>query len=135
MSAGDYMRYLRARKGGPTPQEIEEATGVPSGAYRQIEQRYRAIGSEEDLTRLAEYFGVGLDDLTSRIEWSRKALSAALVEAVERDSAIELHLRSGHAVSGKVQWSDLGATLLRRQDGSTVVVQRHIVDRWQLSEA
>jgi hypothetical protein len=42
MSTSDYLRYLRAVKGGPTPQDIETATGVPAGAYRQIEQRYRA---------------------------------------------------------------------------------------------
>jgi len=132
MSTSDYLRYLRAVKGGPTPQDIETATGVPAGAYRQIEQRYRAQGTEEQLASLAAYFEVPAEDLTSRLEWTRKALSAALVEAAEQDAPIQLALRSGQMVTGKVQWSDLGAALLQMEDGQEVVVQRHMVDRWQI---
>ena len=132
MSAGDYLRYLRAVKGGPTPQDIEQATGVAAGAYRQIEQRYRAMGTEEELASLAAYFEVPAEELTGRVEWTRKALSAALVEAVEMDAPIRLELRSGHQWTGKVQWSDLGAALLQLEDGQEVVVQRHMVDRWQI---
>jgi transcriptional regulator with XRE-family HTH domain len=135
MSANDYLRYLRAVKGGPTPQDIEIATGVPAGAYRQIEQRYRAMGSEEELASLAGYFGVPVEELIGRVEWTRKALSAALVEAIELDAPIRLELRSGHQVTGKVQWSDLGAALLQLEDGQEVVVQRHMVDRWQIVRA
>ena len=56
MSTGDYVRQLRAVKGGPTPLEVEEGAGLTPGTYRQLEQRYRAIGSEEDLAKLAEFF-------------------------------------------------------------------------------
>jgi len=132
MSTGDYLRYLRAVKGGPTPQHIEEATGVKAGDYRQIEQRYRAMGSEEELAKLAAYYEVPVEEMTSRVEWTRKALSAALVEAVEQDAPIRLELRNGHAVTGKVQWSDLGAALLLNDAGQEIVVQRHTVDRWQI---
>jgi transcriptional regulator with XRE-family HTH domain len=135
MSAGDYLRYLRATKGGPTPQDIQKATGVPAGNYRQIEQRYRATGSEEELASLAAYFEVPAEELIGRVEWTRKALSAALVEAIEQDAPIRLELRSGQTVTGKVQWSDLGAALLQLADGQEIVVQRHIVDRWQIVEA
>jgi transcriptional regulator with XRE-family HTH domain len=135
MSTGDYVRYLRAMKGGPTPQDIEQATGVAAGNYRQIEQRYRAMGSAEELASLAGYFEVPADELTGRLEWTRKGLSAALVEAVEMDAPIRLELRSGHNVTGKVLWSDLGAALIQRDDGREVVVQRHMVDRWQIVEA
>jgi transcriptional regulator with XRE-family HTH domain len=132
MSAGDYLRYLRAVTGAPTPQDIEQATGVKAGDYRQMEQRYRAMGSEEQLASLAAYFEVPAEELTGRVEWTRKALSASLVEAIEQDAPIRLELRSGHTVTGKVQWSDLGATLLLLDDGSDMVVQRHMVDRWQV---
>ena len=132
MSAGDYLRQLRAMKGGPTPTDIESATSVPSGTYRQIEQRYRAIGEEEELARLAAYFGVDLQELTSRQPWSRKELSAFLVEAAERDSTVRFALRTGESIDGKVLWSDLGAALLQREDGREVVVQRHIIDRWEI---
>lgn len=132
MSAGDYLRYLRAVKGGPTPQEIETESGVPAGSYRQIEQRYRAFGSDEDLAKLAAYFAVPVEEITHRVEWTRKALSAALVEAIEEDMPIQLQLRTGHTITGKVQWSDLGAALIQQDSGDEVVVQRHMVDRWQL---
>ncbi|MBE2232262.1 MAG: hypothetical protein IAE85_02095 [Anaerolinea sp.] len=135
MSTGDYLRYLRAMKGGPTPQEVEEATGVKAGDYRQMEQRYRAIGSEEELASLAAYYQVPAEELTSRVQWTRKALSAALVEAVEQDAPIRLEMRSGHTVTGKVQWSDLGSALLLLDNGQEMVVQRHMVERWQLVEA
>lgn len=135
MSAGDYLRYLRALKGGPTPQHIEEATGVKAGDYRQIEQRYRAMGSEEELAKLAAYYEVPAEELTGRVEWTRKALSAALVEAAQQDAPIRLELRNGHTLIGKVQWSDLGAALLLNDAGQEIVVQRHTVDRWQILEA
>jgi hypothetical protein len=32
-----------------------------------------------------------------------------------------------------VQWSDLGAALLQLENGQEVVVQRHMVDRWQIA--
>lgn len=135
MSTGDYLRYLRAVKGGPTPQDVEEATGVKAGDYRQMEQRYRAMGSEEELASLAAYYQVPAEELISRVPWTRKALSAALVEAVEQDAPIHLELRSGHTLTGKVQWSDLGSALLLQEDGRELVVQRHMVERWQIGEA
>lgn len=132
MSTGDYVRQLRAIKGGPTPLEIEQATGLTPGVYRQMEQRYRAVGSDEDLAKLAEYFEVPVEEFASRQEWTRKALSAALVEAIEQDCPIRLALRNGDNLTGKVIWSDLGAALVELEDGRQVVVQRHIVDRWEL---
>lgn len=133
MSTGDYVRYLRAVKGGPTPLDIQEATGVPSGTYRQLEQRYREIGDEEDLRKLADYFGVPAEELLERSTWTRKDLSRALVEAREMQRPIQLRLRNGETISGQVKWSDLGAALLQLQDGREVVVQRHFVDRWEVA--
>ena len=133
MSTGDYVRQLRAVKGGPTPLEIEEAAGLTPGTYRQLEQRYRAIGSEEDLAKLAKYFQVPVDELSNRQQWTRKDLSAALVEANEQDRSIRLELRTGENLAGKVIWSDLGAVLMRLVGGGReLIVQRHIVDRWEL---
>lgn len=132
MSSGDYVRYLRALKGGPTPFQIEAATGVSSSIYRQLEQRYRAVGTEEDLRKLAKYFGVAPKELLDRHPWTRKELSAVLVEAAEQNCPIRLYLRTGETFTGKVVWSDLGAALLELEDGQRVVVQRHMVDRWEL---
>lgn len=131
MSLGDYLRYLRAMKGGPTPWDIQEATGVPSGLYRQMEQRYRAMGDEETLVRLAAYFDVPVEELRWRYDWPRKLLSKALVEAQEEGRPIRLHLRTGETFEGRVEWWDLGATLLTLTNGEQVVVQRHVVETWE----
>ena len=73
-----------------------------------------------------------VDELTSRQQWTRKDLSAALVEANEQDRTIRLDLRTGENLAGKVIWSDLGAVLMRLDGGRELIVQRHIVDRWEL---
>jgi hypothetical protein len=44
-------------------------------------------------------------------------------------------MRSGQTLTGKVQWSDLGAALLQLANGQEVVVQRHMVDRWAIMKA
>lgn len=133
MSAGDYLRYLRALKGGPTPAEIEQATGVPASVYRQIEQRYRAVGTEEELTKLAEYFGVDPKEVLDRQPWARKDLSAFLVDAEEQGQPVRFYLRTGEVLTGQVRWSDLGAALLELEDGRQLVVQRHMIDRWEVA--
>lgn len=131
MSTGDYVRFLRAVKGGATPWDIERATGVASGTYRQIEQRYRDIGSDEEMAKLAEYFGVAPVELLDRRQWTRKALSAFLAEASEEGWPVRLVLRTGDTLEGTVAWFDLGAILLRDDAGEEIVVQRHIIDRWE----
>ena len=75
MSLGDYLRLLRAKGGGLTPWDIEAATTLPKGLYRQMEQRYRAIGDDASIQILAEYYAVPFEDLRWRLDWSRKALS------------------------------------------------------------
>ena len=131
MSLGDYVRYLRARKGGPTPWQIEEATGIPSGIYRQIEQRYRVIGEEQLLQKMAVYYDVEPEELRWRQNWSRKELTLALVNAQESGRPLTLTLRSGEVFTGAVAWWDLGAVQIQEASGASVVVQRHFADRWE----
>jgi transcriptional regulator with XRE-family HTH domain len=137
MSLGDYLRYLRAVKGGPDFLSIEGATGIPAGTLRQIEQRYRRMGeNDEELQKLADYFGVPVEELTSRREKWRKLLSEALYTAQQENRAIRLVLRDGPTFEGQVLWWDLGATELELASGQgRVVVQRHAVDDWSLIEA
>jgi transcriptional regulator with XRE-family HTH domain len=134
MSLGDYVRYLRAMKGGPDFLSMEEAIGVPGSALRQIEQRYRRVGeNDEELHKLADYFGVPADDLIWRREKWRKLLSEALYTAQEEERSIRLTLRDGPTFEGHVVWWDLGATELElSSDQGHVVVQRHAVDDWSL---
>jgi transcriptional regulator with XRE-family HTH domain len=134
MSLGDYVRYLRAMKGGPDFLSIEAATGVPTSTLRQIEQRYRRVGeNDEELQKLADYFGVPTGELTWRREKWRKRLSEALYTAQKEERFICLTVRDGPTFEGRVVWWDLGATELElSSDQGHVVVQRHAVDDWSL---
>jgi len=131
MSSGDYLRFLRALHGGKDFFTIEAETGIPSGLMRQIEQRYRAVGDEETLRKLAEYYGVDPEEVLWRHEWSRARLTFALEDAMREDVPIRLYLRTGETFTGKVQWVDLAATCLN-VDGREIVIQRHWVDKWEL---
>jgi sRNA-binding regulator protein Hfq len=131
MSLGDYLRLLRARAGGITPFDIESATELPRGLYRFMEQRYRAVGDDESVRILADFYGVPFDDLGWRLNWPRKALSHSLVAAMRTRSSITLYLWNGHTVTGLVKWWDLGAIGLEADQGDVLVVQRHAVERWE----
>jgi transcriptional regulator with XRE-family HTH domain len=132
MSLGDELRYLRARAGGPTPFEIAEATGIDAGLYRQLEQRYREIGDDETVEKLAAYFGCDAGALKRARARSRKALSQHIASALQRTDPIQLELRTGETLSGRVVWWDLGTIGLDPEDsGTVIVVQRHAVTDWQ----
>lgn len=131
MSLGDQLRVLRARRGGVTPAEIEAALPeLPKGLYRQAEQRYRAIGDDQSIQMLADYFGVPFEDLRWHLDWPRKALSRAFFHAIEAKLPITLHLSNGEVVTGEVKWWDMGAAEITTASGG-VVVQRHAVERWE----
>ncbi len=134
MSLGDYVRYLRAMKGGPDYQTIQAASGVAVRTMREMEQRYRRVGeNDDDLQKLADYFGVPVAALTWRREKWRKQLSEALYTAQNEGRPIRLILREGPTFEGRVLWWDLGATELELSGAEgRVVVQRHAVDDWML---
>lgn len=130
MSLGDKLRLLRAQRGGITPLDIEEALpDLPKGIYRQMEQRYRAVGDDASIRLLADYYGVPFEDLRWRLDWPRKALSRACVHVLETDAPLTLDLWNGQTVTGRVTWWDLGAIGLATGEGE-LVVQRHAVERW-----
>jgi len=131
MSSGDYLRFLRARHGGVDFFTVEQETGVPSSILRQIEQRYRAVGEEDILRRLAEFYGVPAEEVLWRHRWSRARLTFALEDALRENRPIRLYLRTGEEFAGHVLWVDLAATCLK-VDGHEIVVQRHWVDRWEI---
>jgi sRNA-binding regulator protein Hfq len=131
MSLGDTLRLLRAKRGGITPLEIETATTLPKGLYRQMEQRYRAVGDDESIRALADFYVMPFEDLRWRLDWPRKALSRALVACLRDNSPITLYLWNGQAITGLVKWWDLGAAQLETAAGELVVVQRHAAERWE----
>lgn len=131
MSLGDQLRILRAKRGGVSPAEIEAALPeLPRGLYRFAEQRYRAVGDDQSIRMLADYFGVPFEDLRWRLDWPRKALSRAFVSVMDAKIPITLYLSDGEAVTGEVVWWDLGAAEISTASGD-VVVQRHAVERWE----
>ncbi len=130
MSLSDKLRLLRAERGGVTPAEIEAALpDLPKGLYRYMEQRYRAVGDDNTIQMLADYFGVPFDELRPHLDWPRKALNHALFHAEAEGHPITLELSTGETVTGKVKWWDLGATAIETATGD-IVVQRHAVERW-----
>ncbi len=133
MSLGDELRYLRAFHGGGDLQGIEEEMGLEIGTLRYIEQRYRRMGEDdEELAKIAAYYGVSLEKLQWHRERYRKALSAYLHRAMEDESSVRLELRTGETVAGRVRWWDLGAFGLEPEGGGPLtVVQRHAVLDWE----
>lgn len=105
MSLSDYIKYLRARHGGDTPWEIAEACGVSAGAIHLLEVKHRRVGEDdEQLRKLASFFGVPLEELTRRREAYRKRLTFFLEGLAGSDTPITLKLEDGEEMEGSVQW-------------------------------
>jgi hypothetical protein len=135
MSLGDELRYLRALRGGLSHWEVEDAAGVPRGTLHELEQRYRRVGEDDViLGRLADYYGVALEDLQFHRERYRKAFSALLHSAQESGQTVHLRLRTGETLNGQVRWWDLGALGLAAEGSELIVVQRHAVVDWEDGE-
>lgn len=132
MSLGDELRYLRAFHGGGNLAHIEEEIGLQPGTLRYMEQRYRRVGEDdEELAKIAAYYGVPLEKLQYHRERYRKALSAYLHQAQESGDIAHFELRTGETLAGQVHWWDLGAFGLEPETGGPlVVVQRHAVLDW-----
>lgn len=137
MSLGDELRYLRALRGGPNYNTIQDATGLPPGLLWQWEKRYRRVGEDDELLgRLAAYYGVPLESLQFHRERYRKALSAYLHRAQQSGQPATFQLRTGETLSGRVRWWDLGAFGLEvAEQEEMIVVQRHAVVDWAGSAA
>ena len=139
MSLSDYIRYLRAHRGGLTPWEIAEVTGVPAGTIHLIEVKHRRVGEDDAmLEKLAEYFGVPLDEMTRRREAYRKRFASFLDERTRDANSIMLKLESGEVLSGTVKWYAREALALvpgdEGSDEEPYVVQRGWVADWKLED-
>jgi hypothetical protein len=101
----------------------------------EIEVRYRQVGDDELITRLAEFYDIPAEELFWHRERSRKDFTFFFVQALNEDRSVALHLRSGTTLVGKPQWWDLGAVgLLRDGDEQLTVVQRHAVVDWDFND-
>ncbi|MEO6456720.1 MAG: hypothetical protein ABIO92_00380 [Chloroflexia bacterium] len=132
----DYIKYLRTVKGGATPWEIAEGSGVPAGEIHFIEVKHRRVGEDEAvLEKLAQYFGVDLGELTGRREAYRKLLTRLLEESLQSSSGVALKLESGEAVEGMVEWYSRGAVAIAPgkigEGNYPYIVQRAWVADWR----
>lgn len=137
MSLGDYLRYLRALRGGPTCLEVGLGAGlsVPT-IVAQIERRYREIGDDETIERLATYFQVPVENLRRYRGRSRKALSVFLDEAWRSGQPVRVTVWTGETLTGRVVNWDMAAFGLAPTDSSPeILVQRHAVDAWEFEAA
>lgn len=133
MSLSDHMKLLRARKGGATPLEMQEATGVPVHEINYIEMKHRRIGEDDEmLGKLAAYFDVPLEQLQWHRERYRKRLTAVLYQRQDSGEPITLKLESSHELSGTVNWFDRSVVALAQDGAEPVVVERHTVVDWEL---
>jgi len=137
MSLSDYIKYQRALKGGLTPWEIAEGSGVPARDVHLIEVKHRRMGEDDaTLAQLASYFGVPEQDLTDRREAYRKRLTYFLDESKHDSASIELKLESGETVGGWPIWYSRDAIALKESDngtddGNLCIVQRAWVADWR----
>ncbi len=140
MSLSDYIKYLRAVKGGVTPWEIAEGSGVPATEVHLLEVKHRRVGEDDAmLAKLADYFGVPLEELTGRREQYRKLLTQFLEDSLKHSNTVTLTLESGEQLTGKVEWYSREALALTPSDGEEnpppasdpYIVQRNWVASWQ----
>ncbi len=139
MSLSDYLKYLRATRGGVTPWEIAEGAGVPAAEVHLIEVKHRRVGEDDAiLARLAAYFHVPVEELTTRREVYRKLLTSFLDESKQNSSEVALKLESGEELIGTVAWYSREAVALSPSTDDTVevgavdpyVVQRSWIAGW-----
>jgi hypothetical protein len=149
MSLSDYMKYLRALRGGATPWEISEECGVPAGHIHLIEVKHRRVGEDDEtLQKLAHYFEVPVEELLRRREAYRKRLSFFLEEARQKSGPVLLRLESGEELEGAVAWYSREAVALSpvsdesnatsdgdSPSGAPLIVQRAWVADWRRSDS
>ncbi len=134
MSLSDYIKYLRAVKGGLTPWEIAEGSGVLARDIHLIEVKHRRMGDDdESLQKLAAFFGVSVEDLTNRREAYRKRLTEFLHESRESETPVVVRLESGEQINGTIQWYSREALAITPQseDNSPYIVQRGWISNWR----
>ncbi len=137
MSLSDYIRYLRAVKGGLTPWEIAEGSGVPARDIHFIEVKHRRVGEDDaTLQKLADFFGVPVDDLKTKREAYRKLFTQFLKESQQSTDPVALKLESGEELEGAVEWYSREALALTSGDGERpYIVQRGWVTNWRRADS
>ena len=127
-------------KGGLTPWEIAEGSGVPAREIHLLEVKHRQVGEDDALLqRLAGYFDVPVEELTGRRGAFRKRLTAFLDESQQRSSPVVLKLESGEEIGGMVDWYAREAIALTPQSNEEgnhpYILQRGYVADWRHADS
>jgi|SRR6478672_1174296 len=133
MSLSDYVKFMRAVKGGVTPWEIADATGVSSKEVHLLEVKHRRMGEDDTmLVKLAAYFEVPLEELTRRRDAFRKRLTGFVADRQRNQQPVTFILESGERLEGLVAWFGREAIALQPDDhGHPIVIQRALIADWQ----
>lgn len=131
MTLSDLLMYLRARKEGVFYSDVTEAIGVPTLHLVRAERTTTVPNlTPDEIGRLAEYFGVPVDELRQAQRQARSALTTYLGTQEKAGAPVHLRLLGDAAVSGSVVWRDRHAVALRQPDDSILVVYRSSVESW-----
>ena len=132
MSLSDYVKFMRAVKGGVTPWEIADATGVPSKEVHLLEVKHRRMGDDDAmLAKLAEYFEVPIEELTRRRDAFRKRLTGFVADRQRSNEAVTFVLESGEQLHGTIAWFGREAIALQPDDtGNPLIIQRAVIAEW-----
>ncbi|HUP27826.1 MAG TPA: hypothetical protein VM409_05275 [Chloroflexia bacterium] len=136
----DYIKFLRASRGGITPWEISEACGVPAGDIHYIEVKHRRVGGDDAaLGTLARFFNVDVSELTTRREAYRKLLTMFLDQNTNSGSPVVFRLESGEQIEGQVCWYSREAVAVapvseEGGQGAPFIVQRCWIADWRQAE-
>lgn len=131
MSLGDHLRYLRAVSGGQETQFIAQDVGIESPTdINFAETRYRPVEDEELVAKLADYYGRPVEEFQWHNARARKYLTFYVARAMREGVSVELILRTGEVLSGRVEWWDLSSIGLRTNDDQLLVIQRSAIVDW-----
>ncbi|HET7081844.1 MAG TPA: hypothetical protein VFM49_30815 [Chloroflexia bacterium] len=135
MSLSDYLKFMRATKGGVTPWEIADATGLSSKDVHLLEVKHRRMGEDDAmLAKLAQYFEVPVDDLVKRRDNFRKRLTGFVADRQRTQEPVVLVLESGEELHGTIAWFGREAVAVDLTGGdpeTPLVVQRAVVAEWR----
>jgi sRNA-binding regulator protein Hfq len=128
MSLGSYILYLRAHKEGITPREVALELDMPEHYIHAIELEKHA-GDNESRTKLAEYFGIPVEDFA---EYARSTHSRFMeLLKKERRPQVGFLLMNGETLAGTVDGADSSIIkIVELNSGVKTILQRHAIKKW-----
>lgn len=128
MSLGSYILYLRAHKEGITPREVAQELDMPEHYIHAIELEKHA-GDTESRTKLAEYFGIPVEDFADYARSTHSRFMELLKK--ERRPQVGFLLMNGETLAGTVDGADSSIIkIVELSTGVKTILQRHAIKKW-----